>query len=76
MVQVSGRAVVRVGGNMSKHRVTVWLRAEAEVEIEVECEEGLDPADLTPEEQREATLKAQRLGTPTWEIHRAREVTP
>jgi hypothetical protein len=63
----------REGGEMTKHRVRVMLVAECDVEIEVECDEGLEPTDLTKDEERRAIDNAEPL--PRWRVDRTEEVT-
>lgn len=58
---------------MAKHKVRVTLVAECEVEIEVEAAADEDPADLTPQEEREAILLADFR--PRWSVERTKVVS-
>lgn len=58
---------------MAKYKVRVTLVAECEVDIEVECDEGLDPSDLTPEEERSAIALADFR--PRWSVEKAKVVS-
>lgn len=54
---------------MSKHKVKVTLRAEAQVVIDVEVSESEpdgDPTDLTEDEKQEAIKKAFQFAD--WEV--------